>query len=60
MKNILLDYYKKFDNEIQFYFVESNENAVNDVELNNNIITVKKEETLLNIKFKNYGGYKTN
>jgi hypothetical protein len=52
MKNILLDYYKNFKNEIKFYFVESDENAINDVELNDNIITVKKEETRLNITYK--------
>jgi hypothetical protein len=50
MKNILLDYHKKFNNEIKFYFIESDENdSINDVELNN-IITVK-HETLLNLTF---------
>ena len=42
MKNILLDYHKNFNNEIKFYFIESDKNAINDVELNNIIITVKK------------------
>ena len=38
MKNILLDYHKNFNNEINFYFIESDENAIIDVELNNIII----------------------
>jgi hypothetical protein len=47
MKNILLDYHKNFNNEITFYFIESDENAINDVELNNIIITVKTKHSLI-------------
>jgi|LakMenE01Jun11ns_1017448.scaffolds.fasta_scaffold9662885_1 hypothetical protein len=51
MKNILLDYHKNFNNEINFYFIESDENAIIDVELNNIIIITVKNETLLNLTF---------
>lgn len=52
MKNILQNYYSKYNNEIYFYFLESNEKLANDIEFHDNTISVKLPETCLNIMHK--------
>lgn len=52
MKIILQNYYTRYNKEIYFYFLESNEKIENDIEFHGNTINIKLPETCLNIMHK--------
>jgi hypothetical protein len=49
MKNILEDYYSNFEDFIYFYFLQCDNDIVNEIELNNNTILIKLDENNMNI-----------